>query len=104
MKITLIPGEENILKIHIENMFVWLKVKHTGTEDLATPSGSCGCGRGQKLSLIRYMGWGEGAITGAEAMEAESISDLAKSGALSFREQHQLGAMVETVLAFGSDW
>lgn len=36
-------------------------------------------------------------------MEAESISDLAKSGALSFREQHQLGAMVETVLAFGSD-
>lgn len=82
MKITLIPGEENILKIHIEPMFVWLKVKHTGTEDLATPSGGCGCGRN------------ESAITWAEANGAESISDLAKSGALSFREQHQLGAMV----------
>jgi hypothetical protein len=40
MKITLILGEENILKIHTENMFLWPKVKHTGTEKPKSYSGS----------------------------------------------------------------
>lgn len=40
MKITLIPAEEKSLKTHTEYVFVRPEVKHTGTGDSTTHSGS----------------------------------------------------------------